>query len=225
MSGLLAFEVTWLSLRNRVLPAVSVMAPASVFSPSLSVETVVSLVRLRSWPAVIVMVLGVPVVPLPCWTDVVTLLLLLWNVPLTLRLTVPALPNGCNGSEAELPVLLLEILALLVRVAAPTFAVMLPALPLLLVVAESVPPFCTVKDCAEMLILPPAPAPCVSVEMPLPAPLITTDSAGLARPCTVTLPAEPVGISPKRAPTLLLLVSWPPLVRLTLAPLTMMLPA
>jgi len=34
--------------------------------------------------------------------------------------------------------------------------------------AESVPPFRTVRECEEMLMLPPAPEPTVSVKIPLP---------------------------------------------------------
>ena len=77
------------------------------------------------------------------------------------------------------------------------------------VAAESAPPSWSLTEFAAILMLPPAPAPCVSVDMPLPAPPTTTDSAGLARPWIVMVPAAPVGMSPGAKKELLLL-SWPP---------------
>src|SRR2546423_6534800 len=61
--------------------------------------------------------------------------------------------------------------------------------------AEIVPPFWMLRDCAAILVLPPGPVPWVLAKTPLPAPSITTDPAGPARPWMVIIPPAPEGIT------------------------------
>src|SRR5690349_15402347 len=71
---------------------------------------------------------------------------------------------------------------------------MSPATPVPVLLLETRAPFWSATELALIDMLPPAPVPSAVVRMPLPEPSIMTELDGLARPCTVILPAAPAPV-------------------------------
>ena len=100
----------------------------------------------------------------------------------------PAFPGPVLLAVIEPPLIIVTPFVVLTFIDPP---VALGAVPD--VAAEIVPLFWMVSDCTDIVVLPPAPVPTVLVKIPLPAPSISTEPAGPARPWIVIDPAAPVG--------------------------------
>ena len=141
--------------------------------------------------------------PLAFSAEVDTVLPLLEKLPEALIVTLPASPAPGN-----VPVLLLEITAPFVRFTDPAFAVMLPALPVLLALVVMMPLF-SVKLGVEMPMVPALPPVCE--ELAMAPPLETT----MEFPVIAIFPALPVrllGSSEKNSGRRAEVLIWLPLV-------------
>ena len=132
--------------------------------PVLLAEMLAPFVKVTESPAAILML-----PPFACEAVLLTLPVLLLNVLLELILTEPPDPAPVVPAVMSPPLFTCILFALTVIVppvadaAAPDVA------------ADNEPSFWSVTELASTKIFPPAPVPCVSVEMPLPEPSIRMD--------------------------------------------------